>query len=202
MSAPRIAGIVLAAGRSTRAGPINKLTQPIGGTAMVARVVDAVLATAAAPVIVVTGHEAEAVRAALAGRAVQFAHNPGYANGIATSIAAGIRAVPAECDGALICLGDMPALSAQDIDRLLAAFDPARAPICVPHAGGRRGNPVLFARELFAELATGNGDTGARSVIAAHPGMVREVPMDGEGTLTDLDTAADIIAFSEKTRRG
>lgn len=197
-AAPAIAAVVLAAGRSTRAGKINKLTADIGGTPMVARVVDTVLASAADPVIVVTGHESDDVRAALAGRAVTFAFNPDYADGIATSIAAGIRAVPPECAGALVCLGDMPALRSDDINRLIAAFDAERAPICVPFAGTRRGNPALFARAFFAELASGRGDTGARTVIAAHGGMVCEVPVGGEGTLTDLDTAADIAAFSHK----
>lgn len=197
MSAARIAGLVLAAGRSTRAGSINKLLQPIAGTPVVARVVDTVLGSAARPVIVVTGHEAEAVRAALPGRDVVFIHNTDYADGIATSIAAGVRAVPADCAGALICLGDMPALGAADVAALLAAFDPDRAPICVPFAGGRRGNPVLFARALFGELAAGRGDTGARTVVAAHPDMVREVSLAGDGTLTDLDTVADITAFSD-----
>lgn len=199
--APVIAAVVLAAGRSTRAGKINKLTADIAGTPMVARVVDTVLASSAHPVIVVTGHEQDAVRAALAGREIRFVSNPDYADGIATSIAAGINAVPSDCDGALICLGDMPALRADDIDRLIAAFDPAQSPICVPFAGTRRGNPVLFARAFFAELAAGRGDTGARTVIAAHGDMVRDVQIAGEGPLTDLDTAADIAAFSAKPIR-
>ena len=196
--APAIAAVVLAAGRSTLAGKINKLTADIAGTPMVTRVVDTVLASSAHPVIVVTGHDQDAVRAALADRAVSFVSNPDYADGIATSIAAGIRAVPPHCDGALICLGDMPALRVDDISRLIAAFDAEQSHICVPFAGTRRGNPALFARAFFAELAAGQGDTGARTVMAAHGDMVRDVRITGEGPLTDLDTAADIAAFSAK----
>jgi molybdenum cofactor cytidylyltransferase len=196
--APVIAAVVLAAGRSTRAGNINKLTADIAGTPMVARVVDTVLASSAHPVIVVTGHEQDAVRSALSGRDVRFVFNPDYADGIATSIATGIRAVPPDCDGALICLGDMPALRTDDIDRLIKAFDSAQSPICVPFAGTRRGNPALFSRAYFAELASGRGDTGARTVIAAHKDVVRDVAIAGEGPLTDLDTAADIAAFSAR----
>ena len=165
---------------------------------MVARVVDAVLASPARPVIVVTGHDADAVRAALKGRPVAFVHNPRYADGIATSIAAGIKALPGDVAGALVVLGDMPALGGGDIARLIAAFDPATAPICVPVAGGRRGNPVLFARALFDALAALTGDTGARALIAANLDRVREVAMAGDGTLADLDTVAEIEAFNRK----
>lgn len=192
-----VAAIVLAAGRSTRAGRTNKLTAPVAGVPMVARVVDAVLASPARPVIVVTGHEAPAVRAALAGRDIVFAHNPAYADGISTSIRAGIAAVPAEAAGALVCLGDMPALTAADLGRLIAAFETGGAAICVPVAGGRRGNPALFARAMFAELSALAGDTGARGLIAAHPDTLREVALEGAGTLTDLDTEAEIAAYNQ-----
>jgi molybdenum cofactor cytidylyltransferase len=191
-----VAVLILAAGSSRRAGNLNKLTAMVGDKPMIARVADAVLASPARPVIVVTGHQAAAVRAALAGRDVTFAHNPDFEEGIASSIRAGIAALPGTASGVLICLGDMPMLAAADIARLVAAFDPEAAPICVPLAGGRRGNPVLFAKALFAELAALSGDTGARGVLAAHPDMVREVSMDGEGTLTDLDTARQIAAFN------
>jgi molybdenum cofactor cytidylyltransferase len=191
-----VAAVVLAAGRSTRAGRTNKLTAPIGGVPMVARVVDAVLGSPARPVVVVTGHEAPAVRAALAGRDVTFVHNPDFADGMATSIRTGVAALPKDTAGVVICLGDMPALSSGDIARLVAAFDAGGADICVPVTGERRGNPTLFARRFFPELQTLSGDTGARRLIAAHPDRVREVGMKGSGTLTDLDTEADIDAYN------
>lgn len=191
-----VAAVVLAAGRSTRAGKTNKLTAAVGGLPMVARVVDTVLASAARPVIVVTGHEADKVRAALAGRAVSFAHNSDYAQGIGTSIRAGIAAVPATCAGALVCLGDMPDVTADDLARLIAAFEAGGAAICVPVAGGRRGNPALFAREVFGLLGLLTGDEGARKLIAAHADLVREVVLEGRGPLTDLDTEAEIAAYN------
>jgi molybdenum cofactor cytidylyltransferase len=193
-----VAAVVLAAGRSTRAGKTNKLIAPVAGTPMVARVVDAVLASKARPVVVVTGFEAEKLRGALTGRDVAFAHNPDYADGIATSIRAGVAALPDDASAALICLGDMPALGAGDIDRLIDAFDADGAPICVPVAGGRRGNPVLFARSCFADLQALSGDSGARAFIAAHADRVREVVVEGSGTLTDLDTEAEIAAYNRR----
>ncbi|MQA64871.1 MAG: NTP transferase domain-containing protein [Alphaproteobacteria bacterium] len=191
-----VAAVVLAAGRSTRAGRTNKLTAPIGGTPMVARVVEAVLGSPARPVIVVTGHEAPALRASLAGRDVTFVHNPDFADGMATSIRAGVAALPEEASAVVVCLGDMPALSSGDIARLVAAFESGGADICVPVTAERRGNPALFARRFFSELQALSGDTGARGLIAAHPDRVREVAVEGAGILTDLDTEADIDAYN------
>lgn len=195
-AAVSIAAVVLAAGRSTRAGALNKLLAPIAGAPMIARTVARIAASRAAPTLVVTGFEADRVRAALGGAGVAFVHNPDFADGMATSIGAGVAALPEETDGALICLGDMPAVEAVEIDRLIAAFDPgAGCSICVPVAGGRRANPVLFGRAHFAELMALSGDKGAREVIAAHGDAVAEVPMAGTGTLTDLDTPEAIAAF-------
>ncbi|HEY0836513.1 MAG TPA: molybdopterin-binding/glycosyltransferase family 2 protein, partial [Azospirillum sp.] len=122
--APRIAALVLAAGRSTRMGGPNKLLADLDGRALVARTVDAALASRARPVIVVTGHQRDEVTAALAGRPVQFVHNPDFAEGLSTSLRAGLAAVPADADGALVCLGDMPEVSGVVIDRLIAAYNP------------------------------------------------------------------------------
>lgn len=191
-----VAAVVLAAGRSTRAGGTNKLTAAIAGVPMVARVVDAVLGSPVRPIIVVTGHEASVVRASLAGRDVTFVHNPDFADGMATSIRAGVAALPEEASAVVICLGDMPALASGDIARLVAAFETGGADICVPVAGERRGNPALVARRFFPELQALSGDTGARGLIAAHADRVREVRMEGAGTLTDLDTEAEIDAYN------
>jgi len=193
-----VAALVLAAGRSIRAGATNKLTAPVGGAPLVAHAVDAALASPARPVIVVTGHQADAVRKALSGRDVRFAHNPDYADGMSTSIRAGIKALPADADAVVICLGDMPALAGGDIAKLIAAFAEGGAAICIPVAGARRGNPVLFARKFFADLAALTGDAGARAIIKEHPEMVREVAVDGAGVLTDLDTEAEIAAYNRE----
>ena len=205
-AAARIAAIVLAAGRSTRAGEVNKLLAPIEGVPMVACTMGRIEASRASPIIVVTGHQADRLCDALAGAArsggdIQFAHNPDFAQGMATSIAAGIKALADDVDGALICLGDMPALGAADIDHLIDAFqsDPDHH-IFAPVAGGRRGNPVLFAAKFFPELMALTGDTGAKAVITAHAGQIAEVAMTGAGTLVDLDTVEEIADFVLKPR--
>lgn len=194
---PRIAAVVLAAGMARRMGS-NKLLAPIEGVAMVARVVDAVLASQARPVVVVTGNEAERVRAALTGRAVTFAHNPDYADGLSASLRRGIAAVPENCDGALVCLGDMPRVPARTLDRLIAAFNPAEGrAICVPVREGRRGNPVLWARRFFPEIGQLAGDVGAKHLIGAYPEAVAEVAVDDDGVLIDIDTPQALASLAK-----
>ncbi len=194
--APRIAAIILAAGQSRRMGETNKLVADIDGAPMVARVADQVLASQADPVICVLGHEADRVRAALAGRDITLVENPDYAQGLSTSLKRGIEAVPEDADGALVSLGDMPQVTPDVIDRLIAAFDPIEGrSICVPTTGGRRGNPVLWGRDFFEEIAEITGDKGAREIIDAHPESTVEVDMTGEGVLLDIDEPAALAAL-------
>lgn len=190
--APRVAALVLAAGRSARMGGVNKLLAEIGGRPLLARVVDALLATPARPLIVVTGHQARAVSAALGGRDLRFVHNPEYAEGIGASIRTGVRALEAKLDGALVCLGDLPHLCAASVADLLDAFAPDR--ISVPVHGGRRGHPVLFGRRFFDELARLTGDRGARGVLEAHPQAVREVAVADAGIALDVDDPEDLAS--------
>lgn len=197
LRAPRIAALVLAAGRSTRMGGVNKLLADVNGVPLVTRTADAVLASHARPVVVVTGHEADGVRAALAGRSVVLAHNPDFAEGLSTSLRAGLAAVPADCDGVMVCLGDMPQVTAAVLNRLIAAYNPTEGrSICVPTFDGKRGNPVLWDRSFFADMARVAGDTGARHLLGDHADRVCEVPMDGDGILTDVDTAEGLARLT------
>jgi molybdenum cofactor cytidylyltransferase len=185
---PRIAAVVLAAGRSTRMGA-NKLLADVRGEPMIRRSVEAIVAAKVAPVLVVTGHDADKVRAALNGMNVRFVHNPDYAEGLSTSLIAGIRAVPPEADGAVICLGDMPLVEPRQIDKLVSAFNPAEGrTICMPVHDGQRGNPVLWGRQHFDEMMTLTGDSGAKRLIDRHSDEIVEVPASSSGVLTDIDT--------------
>ncbi|MBM3503527.1 MAG: 4-diphosphocytidyl-2C-methyl-D-erythritol kinase [Alphaproteobacteria bacterium] len=195
---PRIAAIILAAGQSRRMGR-NKLVTPVGGVPMVSRVVDAVERSQAGPTIVVTGHDAEKVREALLGRALTFVHNPEYAAGLSTSLKAGIAALPEDCDGAIVVLGDMPAIRADHLDRLIAAFNPVEGrAICVPTNAGKRGNPVLCGREFFAEMKDIAGDVGAKHLLGQHPDRVCEVAVDDDAVLVDVDTPEALTAFAAR----
>ena len=187
--APRVSALVLAAGRSTRMGPVNKLLAPFGGRAMVRAVVDELAGSSVRPVVVVTGHEAERVEEALAGAGAHLVHNPGYRQGLSGSIRAGLAALPESAEAAVICLGDMPLVTSAHVDRLVAAFDPAEGrEICVPVFEGKRGNPVLFARRFFDEIAGVRGDVGARHLIGEYEEYVCEVAMGDRAVLVDVDS--------------
>jgi len=184
-----VSAVVLAAGRSTRMGGPNKLLAELNGKKLVRIVTEQALASKARDVIVVTGHQAELVEKALEGLKVTFVRNPDFAGGLASSVKAGISAVPAHADAAVICLGDMPMISAGLIDHLIEAFAPDRGNlIAVPVSDGRRGNPVLWSRRFFNELMTLDGDIGARHLIARHNEAVAEVPVEGNGAFLDIDT--------------
>jgi molybdenum cofactor cytidylyltransferase len=185
----RVGAIILAAGRSTRMGGPNKLTAEIGGRPLVRIAAEEALASRARPVIVVTGHQHERVEQALAGLDVQRVHNPDFALGLSTSLKAGLAALPADVDGAIVCLGDMPQVRAALIDQLIAAFDPQRgALVVIPTINGERGNPVVWSRRFFPDLMAVEGDVGARHLIARYPEAVAEVPLSDKAALIDVDT--------------
>ncbi|WP_035691441.1 NTP transferase domain-containing protein [Azospirillum halopraeferens] len=194
--ASRIAALVLAAGRSTRMGGPNKLLAELDGKPLVAHTVDAALASRAHPVVVVTGHDRAAVDAALTGRPVTTVHNPDHAAGLSTSLRAGLAALPDDADGVLVCLGDMPVVTPAILDRLIAAFAPVEGRgICVPTVAGKRGNPVLWSRDHFADMAAITGDTGARHLIGANADQLCEVEVGDDAVLRDVDTPDALAAL-------
>jgi molybdenum cofactor cytidylyltransferase len=199
---PRVAGIVLAAGRSSRMAPHNKLLVPDrAGRPMVARVVDNLLSSAARPVIVVTGHRAEEVRAAVAGRPVQVVHAPDYADGLSASLRAGIAAVPAEASAALVCLGDMPLVTGRMIERLIEAYEPDEGrSVVVPTCRGKIGNPVLWDRRFFPDIAGLVGDVGARPLLERHSEHVAQVELDTDAVLRDFDTVESLATLPAHLR--
>ena len=198
----RVASIVLAAGRSTRMGAINKLIVQIGGRPLVRIAAEQALASQAGPVIVVTGHQREKVEGALKGLNVRLVHNPDYAEGLGTSLRVGIGAVPEGADGAIVCLGDMPQVDAALINTLLDAFDPeSGAFIVVPTIDGHRGNPVVWARRFFPDLMAIGGDFGARYLIGNYAEAVVEVPVAGGAALTDIDTPESLSAVKAEIER-
>ena len=192
---PRIAALLLAAGQSRRMGPVNKLLADVGGEPMARRAARALLASKAMRPLVVTGHEAARVRAALDGLDVGFVHNPDYADGLSASLRRGLAALGDDCDGALVCLADMPGVRAADIDRTIAAFDTLEGrAIVAPTCRGKRGNPVLWGARFFAQMAAVSGDVGARHLIGENAEWVCEVEV-GDGVLADIDTAGALAAW-------
>jgi len=203
---PKIAALILAAGRSSRfieknGGGPSKLLANLDGEPMIARVVKAALTSKARPVLVVVGHQQADIRAALAGLDVTIVDNPHYAEGLSTSLKAGLAVLPPEVDGALVQLGDMPSVPAAVLDQLIEAFNPLEGrAIIVPTAGGKRGNPVLWGRAFFEEMGKVQGDVGARHLIGTYPEAVAEVAMPDDGVLLDIDEPAALADFLGKRR--
>ena len=193
----KIAAIVLAAGRSSRFGRRNKLLEPIDGIAMVRRVALAARASGARPVIAVTGHEAARVADALAGAEVTTVLNQDWEQGLSLSLRVGLRALPSGCDGAIILLGDMPAIGEGELKALISAFVARGGEgVCVPVRHGRRGNPVLWGARFFAEIAALSGDAGAKALLRRHADQVIEVEMDTHAIFADIDAPADFDHLS------
>ncbi len=203
--APRVAVLVLAAGRSTRMGGPNKLLAEADGAPLVVHAVKAALASQAVEVVVVLGHMAAEIRPAIekalpAKARVRFVTNPDFADGLSTSVRTGIAALGPNVDAAIVQLGDMPGVGAPLLNRLMAAFSPVEGrSICVPTVGGKRGNPVLWARRFFAEMGNLSGDSGAKHLIGEHADLVCEVEMTGEAAITDIDTPEALAAWRARS---
>lgn len=199
----RLGAVVLAAGASSRMRGPNKLLETLAGKPLVAHVVDRVLAAGVDPVVVVTGHEGQRVAGALAEQPIELIENPRWREGLSTSVAVGIGALEGRVDGALVCLGDMPRVTADDLAALTQAFrtsaaDRERTPASaevggawVPVHAGRRGNPVLWTAAWFGELQALRGDRGAKGLLSELGDRVVEVP-GGEGVLFDVDTTDEL----------
>jgi molybdenum cofactor cytidylyltransferase len=184
-----IAGVVLAAGLSRRMGQA-KLLLPLEGRPVVRHVVERLLAAGLDPLIVVTGTEDRAIRAALGDLDVIVVVNLHPEAGQAGSVKVGIAAVPADAPAALIALGDQPFVPGEVIVALLEARVRAGRAIVAPRYREGRGNPVLFSREVFVELVEISGDQGARAVLERDPSRVTLVDVDLPMP-QDLDTPED-----------
>ncbi|PLP61194.1 4-diphosphocytidyl-2C-methyl-D-erythritol kinase [Mesorhizobium loti] len=185
---PKVPVVLLAAGRSSRMGGPNKLLALFGGKPLARLSAERALASKADGVIVVTGHQGERVKNALSGLRVAYAENPHFAEGLSTSLKAGVSALADDAAGVLVVLGDMPGVSSTDLDRLIDAFRASggHSVVRASHAG-RRGNPVLLPRSLFDAVSHLEGDTGARHLVEAEGLDVIDVEI-GAGAFVDVDT--------------
>ena len=186
----QVAAIVLAAGGSERMGQPKQLL-PIGGRPMVRHVTEAVAAAGLAQVVVVTGAHAEAVGAALADLPVEIVVNESWAEGMSSSMRAGLRVLRPEIQAVLLVLGDQPALTTDLLQLLVARYRATGAPIVAPLYRGQRGNPVLFDRTLFSELLAVEGDRGGRLLIVRHEEQVEWVKVDDPAVIMDVDSPED-----------
>jgi molybdenum cofactor cytidylyltransferase len=193
-----VAGVVLAAGQSRRMGEINKLLERIDGMPLVRRSVQAVIDAGVTPVVVVTGYDSDAVTETLRGLDVETVHNENFADGLSTSLRAGLEALPEESDAVVVCLADMPAVAPSHIKELVNRFDPEMDRLIgVPVHRGKRGNPILWARRFWPGMSDVRGDVGARHLIGENADLVYEVEFDDTSILTDLDTPEQLARYRE-----
>jgi molybdenum cofactor cytidylyltransferase len=197
---PRIAALLLAAGKSSRMGE-NKMLVQIDGRPMVARTAQRLLASRARPIVAVLGNQANAVDAAIGKLPLQRVTNPRFAEGLSTSVICGLAALPSDIEGVIVCLGDMPLIAGRDIDRLIAAFNPLEGrAIVVPVRRGKRGNPVLWSRQFFPEMMALAGDQGARKLLQAHADLVAEVEMENDAIFIDIDTPEALAELRQRVK--
>ena len=193
-----ISALVMAAGASARMQSEHKLLLPWRGKPLLAHAIDHLLQAQVAEIVVVLGHGAARVQAALKERPVRFVLNAHYADGLSTSITAGVASVSTHAEAVLICLGDLPLVTASEIDHLIKRFLAAtHATIAVPTYKGRRGHPVLFDIRHRAAMLQLSGDAGCKTIIKQHGHEMLEVEMPSDHVLRDVDT---IEAYEELVR--
>jgi molybdenum cofactor cytidylyltransferase len=184
-----VAGVILAAGASTRFGS-NKLLLRLDGESLVRRAAKAALAAGLEPVVVVLGHESDRVRSELEGLPIRGVFNPAHARGMNTSVAAGVAALPPESSAAVVQLADMPRVGADLLARLVAVHRETGAPLVAVDYAGTHAPPTLYARSLFPELGGPEGEGCGKRIVRRHEDEVVRVPWAVDA-LADVDRAED-----------
>jgi molybdenum cofactor cytidylyltransferase len=190
----KVEALVLAAGQSRRSGASHKLRATFDGVPLLRRTCETVLEAGFSKALVVLGFEEESFANQLASLPVRTVNNPRFAEGLSTSLQAGVQALGADCDGALVMLADMPGVTSGNIAKLVEAFKRAGgAAIVRATDNGKRGNPVILPRLVFAEVFKLRGDVGAKPIVEGFEGRVIDVEI-GRAASVDVDTAEAIAA--------
>ncbi len=165
---------------------------PVAGRFLLDHVLSTIRGSHVDDIVVVLGHSADRIRRSVSLDGARTIVNEAYAEGMSTSIRAGVAAADPRADGFLIVLADQPFVSGATLDSLIAHRDGSRAKILVPTYRGRRGNPVLLDRSLSEEIRSITGDQGCRALFGHHLGQIFEVPVEDPGILIDLDTPEQV----------
>ena len=193
-----VSALLLGAGSSSRFGEANKLLVRWRGEPLIQHVLKTIAASDVSGTLLVTGHEGDRIKKhanKVEGISnLRLLHNNAYSTGMASSLIKGVSAL-IDSDAIIVCLGDMPFVSSAVINELLDVFKQrSDKALYIPTYEGRRGNPVLIARQLYDSVLNLEGDTGARVLARRFPDTVMEVPTDCAGILHDVDTPADLDA--------
>lgn len=197
-----VAALLLAAGSSRRFGSGNKLLAEVAGRPLIALTAAAFVVSRASELIVVTGPEPEAIETALSHEPARFVRNPDHLSGMGGSIAAGVATLGSDAQGVLICPGDMPGMTAELVDSLIAVFEAGGCDRIVRPVlpDGRPGNPVLWPRRYFGRLAQLHGPEGGRTLLREVAGEVECFPCPDIKAALDIDTAEDLESYRRSMR--
>ena len=194
-----IAGLILAAGESSRMG-IDKATLTYRGRTFLETIVQTLGEGDIERIVVVLGHHAQEIQRQIKVEAAQVVINPDYRSGQTSSLQAGLRSLIADdLEAIILCLVDHPAVCAETVRRLVATFRHSGAPVVIPTYQGRRGHPVLIGRQVFHELLDLPTDVGANSVVRRYRPATQFVEVDDEGAVIDVD---DPESYQRLTCRG
>ena len=188
--------VILAAGESRRMGT-QKLLLPFGEATVVEAVVRTALASMVDRAVAVVGADGEAVRARLEPRGADIAVNARFAEGMLTSIQAGLRALPPDAEAAVVMLGDQPFLPPAVVDLVIRGYRVSGRGIVIPVFRGRRGHPVLVDLKYRDEVLAFDPADGLRRLLRTHPDDIAEVETDDPNILRDLDTPEDYAGLKK-----
>lgn len=196
-----MAGIILAAGMSTRFGSAKQMAE-VGGRHLLERVLDAALASCLDRVVLVLGHRAQEISDTLKDRGggdrLQIRVNPAYQEGMSRSLRMGIEHVRELYPSVMILLGDQPLIDANLIDHLVHRFRSSDKEICLPVCRGQSGHPVIFGRRFYDAIMSVEGDIGARDILRKNPECILAVDIPDARFFFDVDTPADVEALKSQ----
>ena len=186
----RVAGVILAAGSSSRIGEVKQLLG-FRQTTLLGEVIKNASRSLLDEVILVLGHGADEIRKALRFEGVRVVINEAHAQGQSTSLRAGLSDVSEDTDAVMFILGDQPLVGSEVMNALIDGYCRTRAPIVLPTHRGRRGNPVVIDRTLFARVESITGDVGARVLFQEYAEEIVEIDVEDDSIHFDLDTWED-----------
>ncbi len=192
-----MAACVLAAGQSSRMVKENKLLATLNGKTLLQHVLHAIQCSAIDETIVITGYQSAQVIESISAFDVKIVDNEAYADGLSSSIKSGIEKLGKHVDAVIICLGDMPFISASIINKIITAYEISRN-IIVPTCLGQQGNPLLWPKNFFDELIKLKGDRGAKCLLKAYPEQVNRLDVGNVGIVLDVDDAFTLEVLRSK----
>jgi len=188
MEKNKVASVILAGGGAKRMGYPKPLLMWKGKPILV-HLIEASREAELCPILIISGAYHQDIQQVIRGFPVELIYNPDWENGQSTSVAAAIAALPAETEAAIFLLADQPFMPAKLLTMLSDTFKHTHAAVIAPYVGKQRGNPLLFSREVFPELAQLTGDQGGRALLSKY--QITQVPWDDAGILFDVDTPED-----------